>query len=70
MLGNAHKAVGVVVEVTVAVIERVDLDVAVTNASNVTNLDISHANVKKTRTFAIVAMELDTLQKTASRVPR
>lgn len=70
MQENVHKAAEVVVEESVAVTEKVDLDVAVTNASNVINLDILRANVKKTRTFATVAMELDTLQKTASRVPK
>lgn len=68
MLGNVHKEVELVVEVIVDAIEKVVLFEAVTNATSATNLGISHVNAKKIKTYAIVAMALDILQKTANRL--
>lgn len=55
MHGSVRKVVEVEVEVTVVVIEKVVLHVVVTSATSVTNLDTLHENVKKIKTFAIVA---------------
>ncbi|KAI4474041.1 hypothetical protein M0802_015823 [Mischocyttarus mexicanus] len=65
---SVHKVAVAVVEETVAVTEREDLDVDVTNALNATNLDILRVSAKKTRTSVIVAMELDTLLKIANKL--
>lgn len=71
--GSAHRAIQAAAEVIVvdAVIEIVDLVVVdVISASSATNLVISHVNAKRIKISAIVAMVVDTLQKTASRVQR
>lgn len=64
--GSAHKAV-VEAEEIVDVTETVVLDVAEKSASNAINLDTLRVNAKRIKTFAIVAMVLDTLLKTVNR---
>lgn len=69
MHGSVHKVAEVaVVEATVAVIEKVASHVVATNATSATNLDTLHENVKRIKTFAIVAKVLGILQKTANRL--
>jgi len=65
--GSAHKE-EVVAEEIVDVTGTVALDVVERSASNAINLDTSHVSARKIRIFATVAMALDTLQKTVSRL--
>lgn len=65
--GSAHK-VEVEAEEIVVATETVALDAAERSASNATNLDTLRVSAKRIRTFAIVAMVLDTLLKTVNRL--
>lgn len=64
---SVHKVAGVEQEATVDVTEKVVLAEDVISATSATSMDISHANAKKIKTFAIVAVALGTLRKTANR---
>lgn len=64
--GSAHK-VEVEAEEIVDATGMVALDAVERSASNATNLDTLHVSARRIRTFAIVAMVLDTLQKTVNR---
>lgn len=66
MHGSAHK-VEVEAEEIVDATGMVALDAVERSASNATNLDTLHVSARRIRTFAIVAMVLDTLQKTVNR---
>lgn len=65
--GSAHKEVAEAEEIVV-VIETVVLDAVEKSASNAINLDTLRVSAKRIRTFAIVAMALDTLLKTVNRL--
>lgn len=64
---SVHKVAEVEREAIVDVIEKVVLSEDVISATSATNMDILHANAKRIKTFAIVAVALGTLQKTANR---
>lgn len=61
--------VEVAVEETAVVTGMALLGVDVKNASSVTSLDTLRVNAKRIKIFAIVAMALGTLQRTANRGP-
>lgn len=60
--------VEVAVEETAVVTGMALLGVDVKNASSVTSLDTLRVNAKRIKIFAIVAMALGTLQRTANRL--
>lgn len=65
--GSARKAEAAAEEIAVAT-GMAALDVVERNASNAINLDTLPASARRIRIFAIVAMALDTLQKTVNRL--